>query len=87
MQRAASSDNLSTMAFSNADAQSHNSQHDVKQQLSHSQSMVLPDNGKVFTSSARTHKDVKCVCSRETHGEERKCLKTKEIFRHARLQV
>ncbi|XP_034389542.1 rho GTPase-activating protein 15 isoform X3 [Cyclopterus lumpus] len=49
MQRAASSDTISTMAFSNADAQSHNSValHDVKQQLSHSQSMILPENGKL----------------------------------------
>uniref|UniRef100_A0A8C4E5G5 Rho GTPase activating protein 9 n=1 Tax=Dicentrarchus labrax TaxID=13489 RepID=A0A8C4E5G5_DICLA len=52
MQRAASSDTLSTMAFNNAEAQFHNSGplHDVKQQLSHSQSMTLPENGKVFTS-------------------------------------
>lgn len=50
MQRAASSDTLSMMVFSNADARSHNSapQHDVKQPLSHSQSMVLPENGKVL---------------------------------------
>ncbi|XP_036955609.1 rho GTPase-activating protein 15 isoform X2 [Acanthopagrus latus] len=47
MQRAASSDTLSTMGFSSADAHFHNSQHDVKQQLSHSQSMVLPENGKL----------------------------------------
>lgn len=83
MQRAASSDNLSM--FSNADAQSHSSQHDVKQQLSHSQSMVLPENGKVFTSRAWTHKDVKCVYSRETHREKRKCVKTKEMFRHMHI--
>uniref|UniRef100_A0A3Q3LKN6 Rho GTPase activating protein 9 n=1 Tax=Mastacembelus armatus TaxID=205130 RepID=A0A3Q3LKN6_9TELE len=51
MQRA-SSDTLSPMAFSNKDAQCHNSNslHDVKQQLSHSQSLILPENGKVFTS-------------------------------------
>lgn len=50
MQRAASSDTLSMMVFSNADARSHSSapQHDVKQPLSHSQSMVLPENGKVL---------------------------------------
>ncbi|XP_034389546.1 rho GTPase-activating protein 12 isoform X6 [Cyclopterus lumpus] len=56
MQRAASSDTISTMAFSNADAQSHNSValHDVKQQLSHSQSMILPENGKVPASGAQT---------------------------------
>ncbi|KAK9528765.1 hypothetical protein VZT92_012911 [Zoarces viviparus] len=49
MQRAASSDTLSTMAFSHADAQHHNSAtlHDVTQQLSHSQSMILPENGKL----------------------------------------
>ncbi|XP_051270257.1 rho GTPase-activating protein 15 isoform X4 [Dicentrarchus labrax] len=49
MQRAASSDTLSTMAFNNAEAQFHNSGplHDVKQQLSHSQSMTLPENGKL----------------------------------------
>uniref|UniRef100_A0A665TJS6 Rho GTPase activating protein 9 n=1 Tax=Echeneis naucrates TaxID=173247 RepID=A0A665TJS6_ECHNA len=51
MQRAASSDNLSTMAFGSADGQCHNSatSHDVKQQLSHSKSMILPENGKVYT--------------------------------------
>ncbi|XP_041802436.1 rho GTPase-activating protein 15 isoform X1 [Chelmon rostratus] len=49
MQRAASSDTLSTMAFSKGEAQFHNSgpQHDIKQQLSHSQSMLLPENGKL----------------------------------------
>ncbi|XP_068450406.1 rho GTPase-activating protein 15 isoform X2 [Clinocottus analis] len=49
MQRAASSDTINTMAFSNADAQSHKSDalHDVKQQLIHSQSMILPENGKL----------------------------------------
>ncbi|KAM6946624.1 rho GTPase-activating protein 9 isoform 2-T4 [Lycodopsis pacificus] len=49
MQHATSSDTLSTMAFSHADAQHHNSAalHDVKQQLSHSQSMILPENGKL----------------------------------------
>lgn len=49
MQRAASSDTLSTMSFSNADAQCHNSAalHDAKQPLSHSQSMILPENGKL----------------------------------------
>uniref|UniRef100_A0A3B4WVH4 Rho GTPase activating protein 9 n=1 Tax=Seriola lalandi dorsalis TaxID=1841481 RepID=A0A3B4WVH4_SERLL len=49
MQRAASSETLSTMTFSSADAQSHNSAplHDVKQQLCHSQSMI--ENGKVLT--------------------------------------
>ncbi|XP_029990030.1 rho GTPase-activating protein 15 isoform X6 [Sphaeramia orbicularis] len=49
MHRAASSDTLSTMMFSNADAHCHNSAalHDVKQQLSHSQSMILPENGKM----------------------------------------
>nr|XP_040058578.1 rho GTPase-activating protein 15 isoform X7 [Gasterosteus aculeatus aculeatus] len=49
MQRAASSDTLSTMAFNNADGQRHSSAalHDVEQQLSHSQSMILPENGKI----------------------------------------
>ncbi|XP_047188918.1 rho GTPase-activating protein 15 isoform X2 [Scophthalmus maximus] len=49
MQRAASSDTLSMRAFSSADARCHNSSsmHDVKQQLSHSQSMILPENGKL----------------------------------------
>lgn len=92
MQRAASSDTLSTMAFSNADAQSHNSQHDVKQQLSHSQSLVLPENGKVFTSRARTHKVTNCVHSRETHREKRKCMKTnkqtsKKLQTYAHIQI
>lgn len=49
MQRAASSDTLSTMAFSNTDTQCHDSAplHDVKQQLNHSQSMILPENSKL----------------------------------------
>ncbi|XP_070758004.1 rho GTPase-activating protein 15 [Enoplosus armatus] len=49
MQRAASSDTLSTMTFNSANAQFRNSgpTHDVKQQLSHSQSMILPENGKL----------------------------------------
>ncbi|XP_053172328.1 rho GTPase-activating protein 15 isoform X2 [Scomber japonicus] len=49
MQRAASSDTLSTTVFSNANVQCHNSAplHDEKQQLSHSQSMILPENGKL----------------------------------------
>ncbi|KAM4588420.1 rho GTPase-activating protein 15 isoform 2-T4 [Odontesthes bonariensis] len=48
MQRATSSDTLSTMAFSETEAHCHNSVplHDGKQQLSHSQSMFLPENGK-----------------------------------------
>ncbi|KAM9758962.1 rho GTPase-activating protein 15 isoform 1-T2 [Menidia menidia] len=48
MQRAASSDTLSTMTFSKTEAQCHNSVslHDARQQLSHSQSMFLPENGK-----------------------------------------
>ncbi|KAM9361623.1 rho GTPase-activating protein 15 [Symphorus nematophorus] len=45
MQRAASSDTLSTMAYTNAD--NSGPQHDGKQQLSHSQSMFLPENGKL----------------------------------------
>ncbi|XP_022604020.1 rho GTPase-activating protein 9 isoform X2 [Seriola dumerili] len=57
MQRAASSETLSTMAFSSADAQSHNSAplHDVKQQLSHSQSMILPENGKLVQQCSRDY--------------------------------
>ncbi|XP_037345806.2 rho GTPase-activating protein 15 isoform X9 [Pungitius pungitius] len=49
MQRAASSDTLSTMTLNNADAQRRSSAapHDVTQQLSHSQSMILPENGKI----------------------------------------
>ncbi|XP_039971853.1 rho GTPase-activating protein 15 isoform X2 [Xiphias gladius] len=58
MQRAVSSDTLSPMAFSNADAQCHNSAplHDFKQQLVHSQSMVLPENGKLV----QQRKDYSC---------------------------
>ncbi|XP_030585527.1 rho GTPase-activating protein 15 isoform X2 [Archocentrus centrarchus] len=49
MQRAASSDTLSMRAFSNTDTQCHDSAplHDVKQQLNHSQSMILPENSKL----------------------------------------
>ncbi|KAM8867121.1 rho GTPase-activating protein 15 isoform 8-T9 [Synchiropus picturatus] len=47
MQRAVSSDTLCT--FNKVDTQSRQSEllHDIKPQLCHSQSMVLPDNGKV----------------------------------------
>lgn len=55
MQRAASSDTLSTIALSNTDARNSASLHDVKQQLSHSQSMILPENGKVFSATAGAH--------------------------------
>lgn len=73
MQRAASSDTLSTMAFSKGEAQFHNSgpQHDIKQQLSHSQSMLLPENGKVFTPRARTHEVVNRVHGSHTQAERR----------------
>ncbi|XP_053291466.1 rho GTPase-activating protein 15 isoform X3 [Pleuronectes platessa] len=49
MQRAASSDTLSMTAFSNAEAKCRNSasMHDAKQQLNHSQSVILPENGKL----------------------------------------
>ncbi|XP_060926060.1 rho GTPase-activating protein 15 [Limanda limanda] len=49
MQRAASSDTLSMTAFSSAGAKCRNSAsvHEAKQQLNHSQSMILPENGKV----------------------------------------
>ncbi|XP_029907576.1 rho GTPase-activating protein 15 isoform X2 [Myripristis murdjan] len=49
MQRAASSDGLSPVALSNANTQCYNSAHlhDSKQQLSHSQSLILPENGKL----------------------------------------
>ncbi|XP_047439365.1 rho GTPase-activating protein 15 isoform X2 [Mugil cephalus] len=49
MHRAASSATLSTVAFTNPDAQRHNSAplHEAKQHLSHSQSMILPENGKL----------------------------------------
>lgn len=63
MQRAASSDTLSTMAFSHTDTQCHVSAPmcDVKQQLNHSQSMILPEKSKVVTSQAHIpHKLIKC---------------------------
>nr|XP_020465849.1 rho GTPase-activating protein 9 [Monopterus albus] len=49
MQHAASSDAVNQMTFSNADAQCHNSDplHNVKLQLNHSQSLFLPENGKL----------------------------------------
>lgn len=58
MQRAASSDTLSTTAVNNANAQCHNSAplHDVKQQLSHSQSMMLPENGKELEKAGLLNK-------------------------------
>ncbi|XP_016892032.1 rho GTPase-activating protein 15 isoform X1 [Cynoglossus semilaevis] len=50
MQRAASSETLSMMTFGNSDAQNHStvSLHEAKQPLSHSQSMILPENGKLI---------------------------------------
>ncbi|XP_029682541.1 rho GTPase-activating protein 15 isoform X2 [Takifugu rubripes] len=53
MQRAVSSDTLNTVALSSAVPRSHNSdpQHGVRQPLSHSQSMFLPENGKVVEQS------------------------------------
>lgn len=47
--QAVSSDILSTSALTNTGGQCHNSgsQHDAKQQLCHSQSAILPENGKV----------------------------------------
>nr|XP_015814629.2 rho GTPase-activating protein 15 isoform X1 [Nothobranchius furzeri]XP_054608239.1 rho GTPase-activating protein 15 isoform X1 [Nothobranchius furzeri]XP_054608241.1 rho GTPase-activating protein 15 isoform X1 [Nothobranchius furzeri] len=58
MQRAISSDTLSTMAFTNATTQRLNSSslHDTKLQLSHSQSMILPENGKLV----QQHRDYSC---------------------------
>ncbi|XP_075997077.1 rho GTPase-activating protein 9 isoform X2 [Genypterus blacodes] len=49
MQRAASSDNLSMVAFQNSDAQCRSCAplHDANQMLSHSQSLNLPDNSKL----------------------------------------
>uniref|UniRef100_A0A3Q3DPM8 Rho GTPase activating protein 9 n=1 Tax=Hippocampus comes TaxID=109280 RepID=A0A3Q3DPM8_HIPCM len=49
MQRAASSDTISTMALGTAGPPCHDSAppHDAKQHLSHSQSMILPENGKL----------------------------------------
>ncbi|XP_051931973.1 rho GTPase-activating protein 15 isoform X2 [Hippocampus zosterae] len=49
MQRAASSDTISTMALGTAGPPCHNSAspHYAKQHLSHSQSMILPENGKL----------------------------------------
>lgn len=63
MQRAASSDTLSTMAFNDTRTQCCDSAplHDVKQQLNHSQSMILPDN-KVLASRAHApHELIKCL--------------------------
>ncbi|CAF87564.1 unnamed protein product, partial [Tetraodon nigroviridis] len=49
MQRALSSDTLNAAALGHAVSRSNNSdpQHDVRQPLSHSQSMFLPANGKL----------------------------------------
>ncbi|KAI4827496.1 hypothetical protein KUCAC02_030885, partial [Chaenocephalus aceratus] len=46
MQRAVSSDTLSTMSFTDAQCHISAALHDAKPQLSHSQSMILPENGK-----------------------------------------
>lgn len=46
MQRAASSDTLSTMALGSGDGQPRRALHDTKLHLCHSQSMFLPENGK-----------------------------------------
>uniref|UniRef100_A0A3Q3J726 Rho-GAP domain-containing protein n=1 Tax=Monopterus albus TaxID=43700 RepID=A0A3Q3J726_MONAL len=64
MQHAASSDAVNQMTFSNADAQCHNSDplHNVKLQLNHSQSLFLPENGKVFTCRPHKHTQTKRKC-------------------------
>lgn len=61
MQRAVSSDTLSTKAF---EEQPHNfaGVYDAKQQLCHSQSMILPENGKVFASKEHTQPQTCTVC-------------------------
>ncbi|XP_054640295.1 rho GTPase-activating protein 15 isoform X2 [Dunckerocampus dactyliophorus] len=46
MQRAASSDTISTMALANNNSQDCAPLHDTRQPLSHSRSMILPENGK-----------------------------------------
>ncbi|KAM4582323.1 rho GTPase-activating protein 9 isoform 2-T4 [Fundulus diaphanus] len=53
IQRAVSSDTLSTSSFTNTEGQCRysGSQHDAKQQLSHLQCMALPENGKCRDSS------------------------------------
>lgn len=75
MQRAASSDTLSTMALGSADGQSCNSDYDAKQQLCHSQSMVLPENGKVH-AHVRTGS---CACSGETQIEMYVLIKAQRV--------
>lgn len=67
MQRALSSDTLNAVALSNTVACSHNSdpQHGVRQPLSHSQSMFLPENGKVPAPGAQ-------LCSRQ--AQKKKCI-------------
>ncbi|XP_034054140.1 rho GTPase-activating protein 15 isoform X1 [Gymnodraco acuticeps] len=48
MQRAVSSDTLSTMSFTDAQCHISAALHDAKPQLNHSQSMILPENGKLI---------------------------------------
>lgn len=64
MQRAASSDTLSTIALGSGADQPQRSLHDAKQHLCHSQSMVLPENGKVRTGT-NTLPVCLCVYSRD----------------------
>lgn len=63
-QQAISSNTLSTTPFTNAEGQCHKSgsQQDAKQQLSHSQSMILDENEKVFPST-QTHKPLSLLIS------------------------
>lgn len=85
MQRAASSDTLCTTAFSNADAKFYHSQHDAKQQLIHSQSMVLPENGKVFAS--RAHTVINCVYSREFKQTNRQYMGHLHMYKQRHLNT
>lgn len=73
MQRALSSDTLNVVALSDTVACRHNSdpQHDVRQPLSHSQSMFLPENGKVPAPRAQ-------LCSRQTQKKKMHKIKKKQ---------
>lgn len=69
MQRAVSSDTLSTMSFTDAQCHISAALHDAKPQLSHSQSMILPENGKVLAFRAHTNKVIHLVFSIHRHAE------------------
>lgn len=75
MQRAASSDTLSTMALGSDDGQPRRTLHDTKLHLCHSQSMFLPENGKVRSGTQSSR-----VFLAETKIESQRMYKSQPLM-------